>query len=79
MHSHLKTFVSTLAALDKSSKSIAKKLTRVHAHKNVLPEVSLTLVLFEHNIQQRLFNNGTQQLGQALTWLQWPPEIYSEN
>lgn len=79
MHSHLKTFVSTLEALDKSSKSIAKKLTRVQAHKNVLPNVSLTLVLFEHNIQQSLFNNGTQQLGRALTWPQRPPEIYSEN
>lgn len=75
MYSHLKTSVSTLEALDKPSKLIAKKLSRVIVDEHVSPKVSLTSVLFKHNIQQRLFNNGTQQLGQALTWLQRAPEI----
>ncbi|RMB96798.1 hypothetical protein DUI87_26865 [Hirundo rustica rustica] len=38
MHSHLKTFASTLTALDTHSKFIAKKLTRLNAYKNILPK-----------------------------------------
>ncbi|PKU33993.1 interleukin 3 precursor [Limosa lapponica baueri] len=36
MHSHLKTFAATLAALDKPGKAIARKLDKVY--KNVLPK-----------------------------------------
>lgn len=43
MHSHLKTFASTLAALDTRSKVIARKLTRLNTYKNILPKVSLAL------------------------------------
>ncbi|TRZ22122.1 hypothetical protein HGM15179_005026 [Zosterops borbonicus] len=38
MHSHLKTFVSTLTALDIHSKFIARKLTRLNTYKNILPK-----------------------------------------
>lgn len=41
MHSHLKTFAGTLAALDRPSKVIARKLAVVNAYKNILPKVSL--------------------------------------
>ncbi|KAJ7406809.1 hypothetical protein BTVI_64689 [Pitangus sulphuratus] len=38
MHSHLKTFVSTLAALNTRSKFIARKLDSVSIYKNILPQ-----------------------------------------
>lgn len=43
MQSHLKTFASTLEALNTPSKIIARKLAVVNTYKNILPEVSLTL------------------------------------
>ncbi|XP_009889655.1 PREDICTED: uncharacterized protein LOC104292030 [Charadrius vociferus] len=39
MHSHLKTFSGTLAALDRPSKVIARKLATVNAYKNILPKI----------------------------------------
>ncbi|RLW02994.1 hypothetical protein DV515_00006952, partial [Chloebia gouldiae] len=38
MHSHLKTFISTLTALDIHSKVIARKLTRLDTYRNILPK-----------------------------------------
>ncbi|KAJ7426949.1 hypothetical protein WISP_10990 [Willisornis vidua] len=38
MHSHLKTFASTLATLNTPSRVIARKLTRVGIYKNILPK-----------------------------------------
>lgn len=43
MQSHLKTFISTLTALDIHSKVIARKLTRLDTYRNILPKVSLAL------------------------------------
>ncbi|KAM9603571.1 uncharacterized protein ACIBXB_002805 isoform 3-T3 [Morphnus guianensis] len=38
MQSHLKTFASTLAALNTPSKLIARKLTIINTYKNIVPE-----------------------------------------
>ncbi|OWK60328.1 hypothetical protein RLOC_00007993 [Lonchura striata] len=38
MQSHLKTFISTLTALDIHSKVIARKLTRLDTYRNILPK-----------------------------------------
>jgi len=43
MRSHLKAFVATLEGLDTPSKVIARKLSIVNTHRNLLPQVSWTL------------------------------------
>ncbi|GAB0195840.1 interleukin-like precursor [Grus japonensis] len=47
MHSHLKTFARTLAALDVRSKLIARKLTVVNNYKHMLPEDGSKITLQE--------------------------------
>ncbi|XP_053847459.1 uncharacterized protein LOC128815087 [Vidua macroura] len=47
MHSHLKTFTSTLTALDTHSKFIARKLTRLDTYRNILPKKETPRLLNE--------------------------------
>lgn len=44
MHSHLKTFASTLKTLDIHSKLTATKLVQLKNYKNFIPKVSLALL-----------------------------------